>query len=484
MKRQHLPSGVPGLDRILNGGFLQAGVYIIEGPPGAGKTILANQLCFHHVAGGGRAAFVTLLAESHSLMFEHLSSMSFFDEQALPERIYYVSALQALEDGGLKGITGLMRGEIKDRKVSMLVLDGLVSASEAAGSGLEMRKFIQEMQSFSVIYDCAVFLLTSGDPQSIRPEHATVDGVIRLETTMFGVRSNRTVHVPKFRGDAVLDGKHAFRITGDGLQIFPRVEATFTAPPSIDEGLRAASTGIDGLDRMIAGGGLPASSCTVLVGPPGSGKTVMGLHFLNRCSREQPGLFFGFYESPVRLLTNGRSLGFQLSERVADGSLEFAWYPIAENILDELGHALIHAVRARGVKRLVIDGLAGFFSAATHPERMERFLSCLSNELRRLDATAVWTFEARDITGIAASPRLNAVSGLFDNEILVHTVETGNLRSRRLSILKMRGCGFDPGARAFRIGASGVALEEESFSAGGVAAGADRKSRVDDDPKQ
>ena len=61
-----------------------AGVYIVQGPPGAGKTILANQTCFNHAATGGHAVYVTLLAESHSRMFAHLRRMAFFDESAIP----------------------------------------------------------------------------------------------------------------------------------------------------------------------------------------------------------------------------------------------------------------------------------------------------------------------------------------------------------------------------------------------------------------
>ena len=70
-------TGIPGLDRILDGGLLEAGVYIVQGPPGAGKTILANQACFHHASEGGRAVYITLLAESHSRMFGHLRRMAF-----------------------------------------------------------------------------------------------------------------------------------------------------------------------------------------------------------------------------------------------------------------------------------------------------------------------------------------------------------------------------------------------------------------------
>ena len=85
---QRVPSGVPGLDAILRGGFLKAGIFIIQGSPGAGKTILANQICFHHAAAGGRALYVTLLAESHSRMLLHLGQLRFFDASLIPNRIF------------------------------------------------------------------------------------------------------------------------------------------------------------------------------------------------------------------------------------------------------------------------------------------------------------------------------------------------------------------------------------------------------------
>src|SRR3954469_13934414 len=69
---ERLPTGIPGLDRILNGGFLRGGIYLIIGAPGAGKTILSNQMAIHHVHNGGRILYVTLLAETHARMISHL----------------------------------------------------------------------------------------------------------------------------------------------------------------------------------------------------------------------------------------------------------------------------------------------------------------------------------------------------------------------------------------------------------------------------
>jgi len=42
---RRVPTGVPGLDSVLRGGLFAGGGYIIRGGPGAGKTILANQIC-------------------------------------------------------------------------------------------------------------------------------------------------------------------------------------------------------------------------------------------------------------------------------------------------------------------------------------------------------------------------------------------------------------------------------------------------------
>ena len=47
-----MPTGIPGLDSVLRGGFLKAGIYIVRGEPGTGKTIFGNQFSFNHVAAG------------------------------------------------------------------------------------------------------------------------------------------------------------------------------------------------------------------------------------------------------------------------------------------------------------------------------------------------------------------------------------------------------------------------------------------------
>ena len=73
-----------------------------SGPPGAGKTILANQLAHNHVRDGGRVLVATLLSESHERLFQYLSTLAFFDQGLIGDQIQFVSAFDTLEQEGLE----------------------------------------------------------------------------------------------------------------------------------------------------------------------------------------------------------------------------------------------------------------------------------------------------------------------------------------------------------------------------------------------
>src|ERR1044071_7966724 len=131
---ERLSSGVPGLDAVLRGGFLKAGIFLIQGSPGAGKTVLANQICFHHAAAGGSPLYVALRAERHSRMLLHIGQLRFLSPKMIPSRIYFVSAFRVLEEEGLKGLLALLRREVQAHQATILFLDGLISVEETAAS--------------------------------------------------------------------------------------------------------------------------------------------------------------------------------------------------------------------------------------------------------------------------------------------------------------------------------------------------------------
>ena len=101
---ERVPSGVSGLDIILGGGFPKGGIHVLQGPPGAGKTTLANQICYQHAASGGRALlrhpFVPRPMPGCSCTSARWASST---RSRLPEQVAYISGFGVLEAEGLRG---------------------------------------------------------------------------------------------------------------------------------------------------------------------------------------------------------------------------------------------------------------------------------------------------------------------------------------------------------------------------------------------
>ena len=186
---ERVPTGIPGLDIVLRGGFLKAGIYIVRGEPGTGKTILGNQFCFNHVAAGHRTLYVTLLAETHDRMMQHMQTMSFFEPALIPDGVYYVNGFRVLEEDGVKGFIDLLRREIRTHSATLLVLDGFIAIEESSESDREFKKFIQELRAHIAVEGCTALLLTNGRRNDYHPEHTMVDGLIELHDVLFGTPS-------------------------------------------------------------------------------------------------------------------------------------------------------------------------------------------------------------------------------------------------------------------------------------------------------
>jgi circadian clock protein KaiC len=469
---ERVPTGIPGLDTVLRGGFLKAGIYIVRGEPGAGKTILGNQFCFNHVAAGHRAVYVTLLAETHDRMMQHMETMSFFEQARIPDGVYYVNGFRVLEEEGIKGFIDLLRHEIRTHNATLLVLDGLLATEESSGSDRDFKKFIHELQAHIAIEGCTALLLTNGRRNDYHPEHTMVDGLIELHDVLFSMQAERELEVRKLRGTDALRGRHSFRITHEGIVVYPRIEALLSRPSADDQWPdERCATGVNQLDAML-GGGIPRGTATLVLGASGAGKTSLGLHFLSQSSAEEPGLLFGFYEMPLRLRLKAAHIGIKLDSLIEQGHLETLWHPPTEDILDALGNRLIEAVRRRRVKRLVVDGLLGLQEiAADRPHRIGRFLTALANELRVLNVTTVYTSETRNLIGSVIEGPTIGLSTIAENLILLRYVEMRSQLRRLISIVKMRDSDFDSSLREFRITSAGIELAHTFESAEAILSG-------------
>ncbi|HWN48840.1 MAG TPA: ATPase domain-containing protein [Xanthobacteraceae bacterium] len=466
-----IPTGIPGLDDVLKGGVFEGGIYIVQGAPGAGKTIFGNQICFNQAARGARALYVTLLAENHSRMLAHMRRLEFYKEDLIPDHLSFVGAFQILEEEGLKGLLDLVRREVRARKAQFLVLDGLITVHEKASSDLELKKFIHELQTQAVFSGCTMFLLTSAfdASQNFPPEHTMVDGLIELQTRLHGRRAERQLQIHKLRGGGYLGGCHSFRIDDRGLVIFPRIEALLAQPTQPDRADGASiSTGNAVLDGLL-GGGLDRHSVSVVLGPAGSGKTTLGLEFLSALAENERGLLFGFYENSAALRLKARALNLPFCSLDERGRMDVIWRPATEARIDEIGLELLDAVKTGGIKRLFLDGVDAFRRLTDETDRVGAFLAALCNELR---ANGVTTLAAAETSLTGALPWLTfdshtptGLSPVAENIVLLRQVVFHSETHRLLTVLKARDRRIDMRVHRFEFGEGGVRIDPEHKSA-------------------
>jgi circadian clock protein KaiC len=479
---QRVPTGIDGLDAILRGGFFRSGIYLIAGEAGTGKTVLSNQIAFKHVAQGGSVLFVSLLSESHACMFAQLSSLSFFNEGPIGDALYYISGYGVLRQDGLEGLLSLLQGAIREREATMLVIDGILHAEPFASSGVALREFIHSLHQFAEISGCTVLLLSTRGALSEESNRVSletiVDGVIELCRERAGMRAFQELEVLKLRGGGYMRGAHTMEITSDGVQVYPRIEVALA--PSV-EGLHMARTafatrersafGVERLDQMMMGGLLGGSS-TVLLGPPGSGKTLLGLHFLAEGARKQePGLYFGINEAPPLVINSADEVGLDFTGLVDDGRIEVFWLPALETPLDLLAQQILARVRERGVKRLFIDGLDSFDNISVYRERLPIFFTALTNRLRALGVTTLVSVELDHLFGPTVDIPLQGMSAITENILFLRYVELQARLFRIISILKMRRSKHDTAIREFTIGDTGLEVSDTLESAEAILTG-------------
>ncbi|ADO72075.1 uncharacterized protein STAUR_4295 [Stigmatella aurantiaca DW4/3-1] len=281
-KLPRVPTGNPQLDAILGGGFPANSINILMGEPGSGKTILAERLIFANAEVGQRPIlYLTTLSEPLEKVVRYLQQFGFYDEEKLTSgAIVYESIAQELEEQGIAAVVPKLKEIIKTLSPSIIVIDSFKAVHDLSTSVPDMRRMLYEVSGLLTAYETTAFFVGeySEAQISIYPEFAVADGMVELARKKQGTRDERYLRVLKLRGSNYLEGLHAFRITSDGLEVFPRLTSP-EVPLSYSVRDARLATGVKGLDTMLQGG-VWAGSSTLIEGRTGSGKTTLALQFI------------------------------------------------------------------------------------------------------------------------------------------------------------------------------------------------------------
>jgi circadian clock protein KaiC len=288
----------------------------------------------------------------------------------------------------------------------------------------------------------------------VAPEFAVADAIVELAAVTLGQREQRFLHIRKLRGSGFLSGQHGYRLTPQGLLLFPRLaDLPVTGNYPLDS--QRITTGIPALDPML-GGGLWPGSATLVAGPSGAGKTVMGLHFIYGAAQHgEHGIIATLQENPTQLSRMLDGLGWP----EGDPAVEVMYRSPVDIQVDEWVHDLLHATERTNARRVVIDSLLDLQMASLDDTRFREFMYSLVQRFSRQGITLMITCET---PGLFSAGRLSefAVSHLSDNTIMLNHHHDHGTMSRSLTVIKTRASSHDPAVHPFSIGRGGISLAD------------------------
>jgi circadian clock protein KaiC len=454
---ERLRSGDDGLDAILGGGLPVNGINLITGLPGSGKTLLCQQLSFAGATAERPAIYVSTVSEPFEKVIRYAQTLSFFDGEAIGRSVLYEDLGAAVTaDGGLAAVIERIRMLLEEHRPRILTIDSFKALAAFAADAREFRRFLHDLAALLSAFPATCFWVGEYGEDDARtaPEFAVADGIVSLGSERVNERTLRLITVAKLRGSAFLSGRHAYRLSEDGITVFPRLADPGTQAEYTLANERI-STGIAALDRMLADGYTPGSS-TLVAGPSGIGKTLMGLHFIfNGAETGQPGAVATLQENPSQLQKLALGFGWSLDdERVT------VMYRSPNDVyIDEWVYELLGLVDRTGAKRVLIDGLSDLQYTTPDRVRFREFIYSLTQRLSRQGVSPIMTTEVPDLFHVGRIGE-SGISHLSDNVILLQYLRAGTVLRRTATVIKSRASAHDQSIREFEITPDGIVLGE------------------------
>jgi circadian clock protein KaiC len=447
------------LDEILGGGLPESSLNIIMGEPGSGKTALAEELIFANADPKRPILYYTTLAEPLDKVIRYLQQFRFFDIEKLGSAIRYESIGAELAEKGLAMLLPRLREAIKTLSPKIIVIDSFKAIHDLATSPHEMRLVLHEVAGLVAAYQTTVLLVGEYRHEDIAtyPEFAAADGIIELARDALGTRDQRSLRVLKLRGSDYRQGLHAFDITREGVQVYPRLVSPTEAASYQRDATRAAS-GVPGLDHMLDGG-FWSGSATLLAGPTGSGKTTMAIQFIAEGLRlGERCLLVNFQENPTQLAYQIAAICGPLDAE-ARGRLDLMYNSAVELSIDRIVVNIFHALSSGAVRRVVIDALGDLAIAAGDATRMHGYLYALVQHFAVRGVSSMFTLET-DPPIMASDENNGRLSHMTDNIVFLELRARDNVVGRTLRVAKARGIAHDLQARSVKINRDGLRVSE------------------------
>lgn len=473
---RNIATGVPGLDAVLGGGLCEYSFNLIAGPPGAGKTTLVQQVIFTNATRERPALYFTVLGEPTLKMMRYQQQFAFFDRAKLPEAIRFINLSKEASTGDLNVVHDRIVAEVAEYEPAFVAIDsfrtiGAHGASADDRGLLDLSGFVQRIAQQLTSWEITSFLLGEYAATERRhPVFTVADGILSLSEDVDRNSAVRKLRAVKMRGRSPMPGLHTFRITTDGIQVFPRIPEQQRVRPA--RTTRRLATGVPGLDEMM-GGGIPESDVIMLTGPAGSGKTTFATQFVAQGLKDGESCVVAVFEEfPEAYLARAKTLPVDLDAMIAANRLAVIYLRPLDLSVDEMLAEILVSVRRLKATRVVIDSLSGFEIALAPTFRVDfrESLYRLVGALTGIGVTVLMTAEVIEAfpDGRFTSERVSFVT---DDILVQRYVEIDGHLRKVLAIVKMRGSSHATDFRAYDLTPTGAVMGESLSGYHGITTG-------------
>ena len=474
------PSGIEGLDEILGGGLPRKCFYLIQGDPGSGKTTLALQFLLEGLRRGERVFYITLsetkdellqVARSHGWSLDDipLLELSAIETLLRPEAQTTVFHPSEIE---LNKVTNLLLEQTRHVNPARVVFDSLSEFRLIAETPLRYRRHLLNLKQEFAKYGSTVLLLDDKMDQSgigVDPHVLSLThGVVEMEQLSpdYGT-ARRRLRVTKMRGVKFREGYHDYAIVTGGLRIFPRLVA---AEHRLDFQRESVPSGVKEFDQLL-GGGLDRGTTNLLIGPAGSGKSTIAVHYAAQMAgRKEHSMIFAFDETLEIMTARAEALGYPLKDLIKNDLLGARQIDPAEISPGEFASLVRESVDA-GCKLIVIDSLNGYLNAMPGEKYLSNQLHELTGYLNQQGVLTILVMAQHGMVTALESPL--DLSYLCDTVINLRYFESAGEVRQSLAVIKKRSGNHERTIREFMLETGkGVRIGEPLREFRGILSGA------------